>query len=513
MDKVTKELNELTLLLEISLILNKSRSIREDLYSILALMSTHVNLHRGTISILNRTNEQIIIDEAYSLSPEEKARGRYKIGEGIIGKVVENGDPVVISSIAGDNRFLDRTQSRSEIDKLNHSFICVPIHIETEVIGTLSGDQALEDQTDLDKLVSLMMVIASLIAQKLKVRQEELEEIQRLQEENLRLQGELKTRFRYSSIIGTSSLMQNVFQLIEKVAETNTTVLITGESGVGKELVANAIHYNSPRSNKPFIKVNCSALPETLIESELFGHERGAFTGADRQRKGRFELADEGTIFLDEIGDIPLATQVKILRILQEKEFERLGSTQTIKVDVRVITATNRDLDQMIKESKFREDLYYRLNVFPIFVPPLRQRKSDVTLLADFFIDKFNREHGKNINRIATSAIDMLMSYHWPGNVRELENCIERATILCNDDVIYGYHLPPSLQTPDVKDKSRKGPLKSILSKVEKELIQDTLKLTKGNISQAAENLGITERMMGIRIGKYEIDPKRYKLK
>ncbi|MGK7396589.1 MAG: sigma-54 interaction domain-containing protein [Candidatus Cyclobacteriaceae bacterium M3_2C_046] len=510
MDRIKKEIKELSLLFDISLIISKSKNIKDFLLPILQQIAENLGLERGTITILNRNSSEIYIEEAYSMTDIEKARGKYKIGEGIIGKVVETGQSVVLSRISQDRRFLNRTQARNNINTHDFSFICVPIKLEKEILGTLSVDKPARDHDNYDNDIRLLSIIGTMLAQAVKARQEESEELARLQEENLRLQDELRAKFQPANIIGSSNLMQDAFQLISKVANTDTTVLIRGESGVGKELFANAIHYNSPRANKSFIKVNCSALPESLIESELFGHEKGAFTGAEKMRKGRFELADRGTLFLDEIGDLPLATQVKILRILQEKELERLGGSETFKVDVRIITATNRELEDLIDQGKFRDDLFYRLNVFPIYVPSLKERKSDITLMADHFIAKFNQKNNTRIKRIATSAIDMLMSYHWPGNVRELENCIERACILCNEDVIYGYHLPPTLQTPD-ENAPRKGPLKSILNKMEKELIQDTLKMTSGNISQAAEYLGITERMMGIRLSKYQIDAKRFK--
>ena len=511
MERIKNEVRELALLFDISIYLNKSKNIRSDLHNILKLIADSMGLQRGTITILDRNRSEIHIEEAIHLTHEEKARGIYKIGEGVIGKVVESAKPVVIPRISEDPRFLDRTKARSNSYKNDYSFICVPIESDKEVIGTLSADKLAGKSISLDEDVRLLSVIGTMIAQSLKARQEELEELRTLQEENVRLHDELKDKFRTSNIIGNSNLMQNTLNLIEKVAPADATVLIRGESGVGKELFAHAIHYNSPRADKSFIKVNCSALPETLIESELFGHEKGAFTGADKLRKGRFELAHEGTIFLDEIGDLPLVTQVKILRILQEKEFERLGGSETIQVNVRVVTATNRDLEDLISKGQFREDLYYRLNVFPIFIPPLRERRSDITLLADYFVSKFNKKNNKNIKRISTSAIDMLMSYHWPGNVRELENCLERASILCNEDVIYGYHLPPTLQTPN-EQSPIKGTLSAILNKVEKELIMDTLKMTKGNMAKAAEHLGITERIMGLRVEKYQIDLRRYKV-
>ena len=306
--------------------------------------------------------------------------------------------------------------------------------------------------------------------------------------------------------------MNEVFALIDSVAPTDATVLIRGESGVGKELVADAIHFNSLRKGKPFIKVNCAALPDSLIESELFGHEKGAFTGASNQRIGRFEAANGGTIFLDEFGDIPASTQVKLLRVLQEREIERLGSTKPIKVDVRILCATNRNLEDQMTKNEFREDLYYRINVFPIYIPSLRERINDIPILIDFFIDKFNKRHGKNIKRITSSAIDTLMVYHWPGNIRELENCIERACILCTDQVIRTNNLPASLQTAASSQTMQSGTLDIILGKMEKQIIVDALIASKGNSAKAAEQLGITERMMGIRTKKYEIDPRRFKV-
>ncbi|NTW48561.1 MAG: sigma 54-interacting transcriptional regulator, partial [Chlorobiales bacterium] len=316
---------------------------------------------------------------------------------------------------------------------------------------------------------------------------------------------------RPANIIGNSKPMRSVFKMIDKISKTNATVLILGESGVGKELVANAIHYKSRRANRPFIKFNCAALPESIIESELFGHERGAFTGAAAARKGRFELADGGTVFLDEVGELSLTIQAKLLRILQEREFERVGGSKTLKVDVRVIAATNRNLEENIQRGQFREDLYYRLNIFPITVPPLRERKADTLLLADYFVEKYNQINSKGVRRISTAAIDMLMRYHWPGNVRELENCIERAVILSEDSVIHGYHLPPTLQTAESSGTPYKGPLQQRLDAIEYEMIVEALKSTKGNMSKAAAELGLTDRIMGLRVKRFSIDFRNFR--
>ena len=287
--------------------------------------------------------------------------------------------------------------------------------------------------------------------------------------------------------------------------------MIRGESGTGKELIANAIHYNSPRAKKPFVKVNCAALPEALIESELFGYEKGAFTGAHALKRGRFELAEGGTIFLDEIGDMKLSTQVKLLRVLQEKEFDRLGGTVPIRANLRLIAGTHKDLEKAMAEGNFREDLFYRLNVFSIFVPPLRERKSDLLLLANHFLERYTKEHKKDIRRISTPAIDMLTAYHWPGNVRELENVIERATLVCDSHALHGHHLPPTLQTAQASGTVTMLSLGDAIAAYEKDMIMDALKTTRGNRSKAASLLRTTERVVNYKVRKYDIDISRFR--
>jgi Nif-specific regulatory protein len=350
-----------------------------------------------------------------------------------------------------------------------------------------------------------------MMAQAIKAEHLVDDERRRLMDENTHLLEELKERYDFSNIIGTTGPMRQVYEQIAQVAHTNTTVLIRGESGTGKELIAHAIHYNSPRAQKAFIKVNCAALPDSLIESELFGYEKGAFTGAYTTKKGRFELAEGGTLFLDEIGDINPGTQVKLLRVLQEKEFERLGGTNTIRANVRLITATNKDLEKAMADGKFREDLYYRLNVFAIFVPPLRDRKSDLLLLADHFLQKYAREHKKDIRRISTPAIDMLTAYHWPGNVRELENVIERAVLVCDAAVIHGHHLPPTLQTAQASGTITRLSLGEAVEAYEKDIVLDALKTTRGNRAKAARLLNTTERIINYKIRKYAIVIDRFR--
>ncbi|HUV07715.1 MAG TPA: sigma-54 dependent transcriptional regulator [Spirochaetia bacterium] len=319
------------------------------------------------------------------------------------------------------------------------------------------------------------------------------------------LQEELAKKSQFSRIIGKSNQMKKTFEVVMQVAPTRASVLITGESGVGKELIADAIHYNSPRKEKPLIKVHCAALTETLLESELFGHERGAFTGAVDKKRGRFELANMGTLFLDEIGEINQNIQIKILRVLQEKKFERVGGEQTLEVDVRIITATNRNLKDEILKGNFREDLFYRLNVVNIEIPPLRERKEDIPLLISSFIKELSEENDKIIQGIDSKAAMTLYSYSWPGNVRELRNCIESAVVMCKSDVITVEDLPPYLQS-NSEGSYVKVPLGATLSDAEKEIIAFTLNQYHGNKSKAASILGIGRKTLHRKINEYGIE-------
>jgi len=486
-----RQLNELSLLFEVSQALTQSLDFREVTGPVLRTMAEHMGMMRGTITILNRDTDELNIEASYGLSPEEHNRGKYRLGEGVTGKVVETGNPAVVPKISEEPLFLDRTGTRLKAisrDKKDISFICVPIMDDGEPIGAISADRLFEDSISYEEDLRLLWIIASMIARAVRLRQAHREQMQVLEEENSRLRDELVERFRPANLIGNCHTIRRVFRLIQQVAPSQSTVLILGESGVGKELVAQAIHYNSPRAARPFVKVNCAALPENIVESELFGHERGAFTGAVAQRKGRFENAAGGTIFLDEIGDLPPSTQIRLLRVLQEREVERVGSDKPIAIDVRVLAATNRNLEILMRQGQFREDLFYRLNVFPIHVPPLRERKTDIPLLADHFVERYSQRNKKPVVRISTPAIDMMMSYHWPGNVRELENCIERAVLLSTDGVIHGNHLPPTLQTAEASGTLPTGRLAATLAALEKELIVDALKSANGNMAKAARN-------------------------
>ncbi|RPI49842.1 MAG: GAF domain-containing protein, partial [Deltaproteobacteria bacterium] len=377
---LARKIQELTVLYEINQLLVSIPDPKEALGPVLDILHSKMGMKRGTITLLDPVTQELDIKAAHGLTDRERQRGHYQIGEGITGKVVETGEPVIVPHIGEEPLFLNRTRARGDIQKSNISFICVPIKIGSFTYGTLSADRLFSEEISFEEDLRLLTIIASNVAQAIKISRMMEEEKDRLRHENITLRKQLKERYSFYNIVGRSNKMREVFEMIYKVSASDASVLIRGESGTGKELVANAIHYNSLRAEGPFIKVNCAALPETLMESELFGHEKGAFTGATQRRTGKFERAHGGTLFLDEIGTLNLAAQAKILRVLQEKELERVGGDDTIKVDVRIITATNKPLEKALEKGSFREDLYYRLNIFPIYLPPLRERKTDILL-------------------------------------------------------------------------------------------------------------------------------------
>ncbi len=469
--------------------------------------------HSGIIALQDGADSDAPLGVAAATGvPWQTARRlRYRLGEGIIGRVVQTGRPIVVPRVSQEPLFLNRTGVATRAGSADATFVCVPIQSGRQTVGAIGLTLPHRSGQDVEALSRFLGVIASLLGQTVRVFRLMQAERARLTDENAQLRQELRERYDFRHIIGNSRPMQALYAQIAQVARSTTTVLIRGESGCGKELIAHAIHYHSARASKPFIKVNCGALPEGLVESELFGHEAGAFTDARTLKKGRFEQAHGGTLFLDEVGELSLATQVKLLRVLQEREFERLGGQQTIRVNVRLIAATNRDLEAAVRERAFRDDLYYRLNVFSLFLPPLRDRKPDILQLADHFVEKYAAEHGRDVRRIATTAIDMLMSYHWPGNVRELENCIERAVLVCEGGVIHGHDLPPTLQTAEVSGTLPRTSLAAATAALELDLIQDALKTTRGNIARAARLLDTTERILSYKIGKLRIDLRRFK--
>lgn len=499
------------LLYKLTSVIAQSSDLSHALIILRRIMKREMKMVRGMICLYHSKTGRIFIHESFGLTGEEESKGVYDLGEGITGKVVETGKPVMLNRASDDPDFLQRTRELKFGLDQELSFICVPIMRGSKVLGTISAERIYDSMRLLEQDVELLSSLAGVIAPVVELYLMENVDKAHLERENKRLNAALKKRFRPDNIIGSSKPMVEVYDYIDKIKDTKTTVLLLGESGVGKELVAGAIHYNSRISDGPFVKFNCAALPENIIESELFGHEKGSFTGAVEKRTGRFEEADGGTIFLDEVGELSLAMQAKLLRVLQEKTFERVGSNRPITVDIRIIAATNRDLAEMAAGGLFREDLYYRLNIFPILIPPLRERGSDIINLADHFVAHYSKENRKKVKRISTPALNMLMSYHWPGNVRELENAIERAVILSEDEVIHGYNLPPSLQTSVITGTELKGTLESRLAAVEYEMLLEALKSHQGNVSETAKELGVTRRILGLRLSKYNISYKSYR--
>ena len=504
----TSEARKLGTLVDVSQALAGSFNLHAGLSGVLAILARRCSAVRGAVALVDEDTRELQIRAAVGLSREGQST-RYRLGEGITGAVAESGEPILVPELSKDSRFLYRAAARQERRGAELSFVCVPILLHRRVVGTLSIELVHKADREYERLLKFLKVVASMVSQAVRIHRLLETERQKLVAENAQLRQELQQKYDFSNMVGTSGPMRQMYDEMARVAATNTTVLIRGESGTGKELIASAVHYHSTRAKKPFIKVNCAALPETLVESELFGHERGAFTGAESRKKGRFEMANGGTLFLDEIGELSPAIQAKLLRVLQEREFERVGGTEAVRVDVRMIAATNRDLEKGLSEGTFREDLYYRLNVFPIFIPPLRERRADILPLADHFAEKYAREHGKTIKRISTTAIDQLACYHWPGNVRELENTIERAVLMADEEVIHGHHLPPTLQTAEATGTVVSASLGGAVATFERSLIVDALKTTRGNRARAARLLNTTERVINYKVKKYMINPSR----
>jgi len=503
MKSLIRENRILSALLEVSKVLNASFELERNLSRVMHVLGDFLEMERGSVFLLDHATKELKIVAAHGLTKEQIARGKYRIGEGIVGRVLEKNSPMVIPNVGEEPLFLNKTGSR--VGKNGISFLCVPITFKGESIGVLSVDRIFKDKAiTIDEDIRVLEVLASIIAQYV-ILWEHYRESE-LERENLK--RELKGKYRLPNIISTSDKMQEVFEAVHRVADSKATVILYGESGTGKELIAKAIHYMSPREKLPFVKFNCASIPEGLLESELFGHEKGAFTGAINIRKGRFERAHGGTILLDEIGDLPINLQPKILRVLQEKEFERVGGERTIKVDVRLIAATSRDLEELVARGKFREDLFYRLNVVPLLLPALRERREDITLLVDFFLKRFNNENKKNVS-ISPEALRVLVDYSWPGNVRELENTVERLVVMSDGRVISSSDLPINLHVPSHQDVLQKESLQAGIEDIEKSSILDALEKTGWVQAKAARVLGLTPRQIGYKIYKYSIKPSR----
>ena len=501
-DLTARKNRELTAILEVSRVLTTSFDLEKNLSSAMSALGSLLEMQRGCVFLLDPLSGELRIVAAHGLTKENIEKGKYRIGEGIVGRVLEKKIPMVISNIGKEPLFLNKTGSRPEKDGI--SFLCVPIEFKNEALGVLSVDRIYSKELGgVDDDLRVLKIVASLIAQFIKL----WGSYEKIEKEKEGLKRELKGKYKIENIIGQSDKMQEVFEEVHRVAPSKTTVLLRGESGTGKELIAKAIHYMSPRNKGPFIKFNCASIPEGLLESELFGHEKGAFTGAISSRKGRFELADGGTIFLDEIGDLPAALQPKILRVLQEKEFEKVGSEKTIKVAVRVIAATSRNLEKLVSQDKFREDLYYRLNVIPILLPPLKERGEDIPILIEYFLKKFNKENNRAVV-LDNNALQVLLNYDWPGNVRELENTIERLVVMSRSDKITASDLPIPLGIKRIKSQVESTSLTSDIEDIEKINILNALEKTGWVQAKAARLLGITPRQIGYKIKKYGIEDK-----
>ena len=509
-ERRSKEIQKLSTLLQISQSLSGTLDLKAALHEVLETLGRHHDAVRSMVVLLNKETRELTV-EASTGSGRQSPQSAFVVGEGVVGRVIESGKQVIVPKMTTEPALLQQIFGRHDSGNDEYTFFCLPVVIDRQSVGALGVTVKFLPDRNYERSAKFFNVVASVIGQAAKVQRLVAAQHKRLVTENARLKQELREGYDFSNIIGNSSPMQRVYEAVAQVARTNTTVLVRGESGTGKELVAQAIHYNSLRSKRPFVKVSCGALPETLIESELFGYEKGAFTGAQDRKRGRFELAQSGTLFLDEIGDVHPATQVKLLRVLQEREFERLGGTEAVKVNVRLIAATNKDMEQAITQGTFREDLFYRLNVFAIFIPPLRERKPDVLLLADHFLERFASEHGKDIRRISTPAIDMLTAYHWPGNARELQNVIERAVLVCDGHVVHAHHLPPTLQTAEASGTVVNVSLEEAMDAYEKDLLQDALKSARGNRAKAARLLRTTDRIFNYKVRRLGIDWKRFK--
>ncbi len=514
-------------LTDIALVLSSTLDLRQAFARIMQMISEKLEMHRGTLVLLDDSTGRLRTETAYGLSPEDIERNRFALGEGITGNVVATGRPRIIEDVRRESDFLNKTGRLKSYEGVDTpvSFICVPIKIENRTIGAVSIDTRFDGADKVRADQTFLEIISAFLAQAIQINRMVMRQKEELLEENNQLRAQVRDRYRFDNIIGDSPAMHEVFNVVGQVANSRATVLLLGETGTGKEMIAKAIHYNSPRREKPFIRVNCGALTGTLLESELFGHVKGSFTGAIRDKIGRFEAADEGTIFLDEIGTMEPQLQVKLLRVLQEREFERVGDNQVVKVDVRVIAATNVDLQEEVARGNFREDLFYRLNVVSIYLPPLRNRREDVPRLIDYFLDKYNAVNGRNLRRINRELLNVMLRYPWPGNVRELENAIERAVVLSRGEDFIEDLLPLSLRmfaqqrkttqssesietlTRRLSDQaiseydSREGEIyQLVVDQIERALIDRALARCNGVKTKAADFLGINRNTLNKKV-------------
>lgn len=518
---------------EISVILNSSNLVQHTLYRSLMHMVDTLSMSRGFILLQDMQTGELVVEASIGVDKLPALGMRYRSDEGVVGKVFRFGVPILIPDISKEPMFLDKLGRADEGEEV--SFIAVPIVHQSKTYGVLAVDKVVSKMYSITTDVEILKMIATLMASflyKVHYFESQLEAIQqeksRIEEEKLKLMEEVTKKYQFEGLVGSGRLMRKVMEKIHMVTASDSAVLIRGESGTGKEVVAKTIHYNSPRSKKPFVAVNCAAIPGELIESELFGYSKGAFTGAAGEKKGKFEQADGGTIFLDEIGDMPMEAQSKLLRVLQDKVVEKLGGTKPVQVDVRILAATNKNLEAAVQAGEFRLDLYYRLNVFAIFLPPLRKRKEDIPEIAQHIIKHLSKRYGRDFS-ITTPAVQTLMGCNYPGNIRELENCIERAAFEAADGHIdtgdiscmrgemclshimeqgLAGDVPPVMPQPV---KAEPEPQSELISGDlnDRERVVQALEKAGWVQAKAARMLGMTVRQMNYRIKKYGIDIKK----
>ena len=523
---------ELNILLGISQVFSAFLHLREAFTKTMQLLSEKMDMRHEALILLDESSGRLRIEAAVGLDPHEIERGKWALGEGITGAVVATGRARIVPDIRKEPDFLNRT-GIWDVAAITEplSFMCIPLFVGGRTAGAMILDKPYRGQEQLRRDAAFLEIVAAFLSQAIVIDRIVVRQKEELLEENQQLRAQVRDRYKFENIIGDSPAMHDVFATVGQVANSWATVLLLGETGTGKEMIAKAIHYNSPRKDKPFIRVNCGALSGTLLESELFGHVRGSFTGAIRDKVGRFEAADGGTIFLDEIGTLEPQLQVKLLRVLQEREFERVGDTATVKVDVRVIAATNVDLQEEVARGNFREDLFYRLNVVSVYLPPLRNRREDIPPLIDFFLDKYNALNGRKLRRISREMLSILLRYPWPGNVRELENAIERAVVLSSGEDFVEDLLPQSVKMFAAQRRSsqpsesietlsrrladqaiadyelREGEIYTLaVEQVERALIEKALARCDGVKTRSADFLGINRNTLNKKVKELGIE-------
>jgi Nif-specific regulatory protein len=504
---VTTAPEHLLALAEVGRELTSGGDISQALARAMRALDRRLSARRQMLCVADPERRTLELEVAYGLPA---AHFRPRFGSGVAGRVAESGRPIVVPILRHEAMALSELTDLDVWSDEHFSLVCVPVSMAGRQIGALSAYFPRSGVEDFSERLGVLEIVASLLGQALRTAHLERESADDRHAEEAQQRSQ-RAAFEYANMIGASVAMRQVYEQIGQVARTNATALIRGESGTGKELVAQAIHNNSLRARAPFVKVNCAALPETLFESELFGHERGAFTGAHARRKGRFELAQGGTLFLDEIGELSPTTQAKLLRVLQSREFERLGGSETLRTDVRIVAATNKDMTRAVASGAFREDLYYRLNVFTIALPALSERRADIPTLAEYFLVKFATEHRRKIARISSGALEALAQYGWPGNVRELENVIERAVVVCDGFVVQEHHLPDAIRSTGRTLPLERQTLADAVARLERQLIEEALREARGNCARAARALGTTERIVRYKAGKYGIDCTQFR--